>query len=122
MFDWIFKYEGFSFQGEFIQKQGDTRAESNEIESGYGFRTGSGFNAQVGYLFENNIEIAGRYTSISPDDYSSLKEVNEYTIGASRYFQVHKLKVQTDFSITDKKYINNGESAYRWRFQVEFGF
>lgn len=122
MFDWMFKHKGLSFQGEFIHKQGDKRVESNGIESGYEFRTGSGFNAQVGYLFENNIELAGRFTTISPDDYSSLKEVNEYTIGASKYFQGHKLKVQTDVSMTDKKHLNNGESAYRWRFQVEFGF
>lgn len=124
MFDWMFKYKGFSFQGEFIDKIGDKRASmlfATAIPENR-FRTGRGFNAQLGYVFENNIELAGRFTRISPNYYSSLNELNEYTIGLSKYLKGHKLKVQTDLSLTDKKYISKGENAYRWRFQVEFGF
>ena len=120
MIDMMFKYNGWSIMSEYVQKTGDDRAESGALAKQY--RTGTGINAQIGYLFKNNFEIAGRYTSITPDDFSSLSEVNEYTLGFSRYIVDHTLKVQTDFSMTEQPGLANSDPAFRWRFQVEIGF
>ena len=44
----------------------------------------------------NNWEIAGRYTSVNANEYNN--DINQYTIGFSRYVVGHNLKVQTDFN------------------------
>jgi hypothetical protein len=120
--DAIFKYKGLSIQGEYANKLGDDRVENGTINPGLMYRTGSGINFQMGYLLKNNVEIAGRYTSITPDDFSSLSEVTEYTLGFSRYIVGHKLKIQTDFRMTEAAASLNLDPAFGWRFQVELGF
>jgi len=120
--DAIFKYKGLSIQGEYANKLGDERVEDGTIDPKLMYRTGSGLNFQMGYLFKSNIEIAGRYTSITPDDFSSLSEVTEYTLGISRYIVGHKLKIQTDFRMTEMASSANLDPAFGWRFQVELGF
>ena len=80
------------------------------------FRTGESFNFQVGYLFDNYWELAGRYSYIRPDNSSSdIDEFAEYTLGISKYLAKHKLKVQSDFD----SFGLVGESDFRYRFQVE---
>ena len=84
-----------------------------------GFGTGSGFVAQAGYLFMNNVETAVRFTTINPDDVSSLSNVNEYTLGLSKYIVGHNLKVQTDLSYSDYDMASNDIT---YRFQIEVAF
>lgn len=120
--DMIFKYKGLSIQSEYANKLGDSRAEDGTIDPSLRFRTGSGLNVQMGYLFKNNIELAGRFTNITPDASSSLQEVNEYTLGLSKFIVGHTLKVQTDFSMSNYPGTINGDNSFRWRFQLELGF
>jgi hypothetical protein len=87
------------------------------------FRTGYGWNIQSGFLFKNNLELAGRFTIVNPTaiikTFRQAEKVKEYTIGMSRYFKGHNLKMQTDVS-----YINDyGEisAGLRYRLQVEMG-
>ncbi|MEQ9423731.1 MAG: porin [Cyclobacteriaceae bacterium] len=109
--DAIFKYKGFSFASEFASKGGDNVQ---------GFRTGSGFVAQAGYLFNSNFEPAFRYTVIEADNrFSALSNQTEYTLGFSRYFSGHNLKVQTDFSYSD---FAEGDDEFRYRLQMEVSF
>ncbi len=108
--DMIFKYQGISALVEWAKTSG---------ESGVaGFRTGDGFNAQIGYLFENNFEIAGRYTTISPDEtISRINDETHYTLGVSKYIVDHKLKIQSDFSMVDLA--NSDDLNYLYRLQFE---
>ena len=115
--DLLFKYKGFSILSEFGMTDGVMKNDMlNEA-----YHTGTGFNAQAGYLFENNVELAGRFTTVSPDDkkYSGLKETEEWTLAFSRYFVGHNLKIQTDASWIAT---NDSQETFRVRAQVEMQF
>jgi phosphate-selective porin OprO/OprP len=111
--DAMFKLKGLSIMSEYIDRQGEDNIA--------GFGTGTGFVAQAGYLFKNNFEIAGRFSTIKPDDlnYSAINEEKEYTLGLSRYIVGHSLKVQTDFSYDD---FPLAENQFKFRFQIELAF
>ena len=99
--DAMFKYNGFSFMGEYsfrdaahpLAKNSDGSFTDQEVY------TGQGFNFQGGYLFKSNWEIAGRFSSIIPDTkFLPTDTQNFYTLGGSKYIVGHNLKVQTDFT------------------------
>ncbi len=120
--DAMFKYNGFSFMGEFsfrdasnpIAKNSDGTITDQEVY------TGHGLNFQSGYLFKSNWEIAGRYTTVSPKmDFSSKDIQNQFTLGGSNYIVGHNLKVQTDLTYSTV----GGESnflEYRLGFDLHF--
>lgn len=110
--DAIYKYNGLSIMGEYANK--------NLSEAIAGYTSGTGYVGQLGYLFDNNYEIAARYTSVDlAKGMDDKLKTTEYTLGLSKYIVGHKLKVQTDISYITKE--NIADSNYRIRFQVEFG-
>ena len=113
--DAMFKHRGWSVVTEYAKRSGDDIAG----ESKFGF--GHGIVVQTGYLFDNNFEVAVRYTSIEPDnpDFTSIKEESEYTLGFSKYIVGHSLKVQSDLSYTENPLSSD---VFRYRFQVELSF
>ena len=116
--DAIFKYRGLSFQTEYAHKTAQDNiivaAEQGDLRYG----TGSGFVFQGGFLFSSDLELGARYTQIRSDSeiFSSIREVNEYTIGISRYVKDHNLKIQSDLSYRDRL---TGENFLQFRLQVE---
>ena len=133
--DVLIKYKGFSLLSEYANKvlDGERIYEDGNIINNY--YTGTGLTVQAGYLMENNLEPAVRFTSISPDVESdqttkSDRDLQEMiTFGLSKYIVGHSLKIQTDFSLvnfTDQHEdfeINSGTSQeYMFRFQVEMAF
>ena len=85
------------------------------------FRSGTGFNLQMGYLLDSNWEMALRYTTVARDnEFSGIKDENQYTLGISRYIVGHKLKVQSD--LTRITYPNASDGAFQFRMQVEMQF
>ena len=111
--DAFFKYKGVSIMTEYA----NTSA-AKELSTNKKYHTGSAFNFQAGYLFESNIEIAGRYTTYAGDNnFSGLSDVDEYTLGVSKYIVGHKLKIQSDISWIDN--LSKDEQSLRFRFQVE---
>ena len=99
--DVVFKYNGFSFMGEYADRNADDPIAKNSDGSLTGdiVAVGNGLNLQTGYLFKNNWEVSTRYTNIDLDRSLTLKSTeNQYTLGISKYIVGHKLKVQTDFS------------------------
>jgi phosphate-selective porin OprO/OprP len=110
--DLMYKYKGFSVMAEYANKQLDENINS--------FTYGSGYVAQAGYLFNNNYEVSGRYTSVDlAKGAGSLKNTTEYTLCLSKYIVGHKLKVQSDAGYIVTEGNNGGD--YRIRFQVEVG-
>lgn len=111
-FDIMFKYNGWSIMSEYAHRE----SKKSIINTKFG--TGYGFVFQTGYLFKNNFEIAGRYTSINPidPDFSSISKEDEYTLGVSKYFMGHNLKIQSDLSYRNKSLSDN---TIGYRFQIE---
>ena len=79
---------------------------------------------QAGYLLQNNLEPAIRYTSIVPELASERNLQKMLTFGLSQYIVGHSLKVQTDFSIINETNQSSNEEnqEYLFRFQVEMAF
>ena len=120
--DAMFKYKGFSFLGEYANKvAAENKVAIREDLSTIKYLTGNGLNLQAGYLFKNNFEVAGRYTTVAPDDldFSGVGEEKQYTLGFSKYIVGHSLKVQSDIVYADR--LSNSNKLY-YRFQVEVAF
>ena len=129
--DFMFKYKGLSIMGEYADK---STADSDPfvydadtlVAVGRHF-TGTGINLQAGWMFKNNWEIAGRFTQIIPTAGVGANET-EYTLGLSKYFAGHSLKVQTDISyrqrdIAGNSSVNNGSNDLLfWRMQMDIHF
>ncbi|MBT0607820.1 porin [Aequorivita echinoideorum] len=99
--DAMFKYEGFSFMGEYSHRQADNPIATNSdgTLTGQEVYEGDGLNLQCGYLFDSNWEVAGRYSTVLPDtEFFPTESINEYTFGISKYIVGHKLKFQTDIT------------------------
>lgn len=110
--DAIYKYNGISIMTEYANRSLSHKAK--------GFTSGAGYVAQLGYLFENNLEVSGRFTSVDlAKDFAATSNTTEYTLGLSKYIVGHKLKVQSDIAYIDSKSATVAD--YRIRFQIELG-
>ena len=123
--DLMFKYQGLSIEAEYADKKssGDTPqvVENGNVVGTY--YTGKGLSMQAGYIFDNNYEIAARYTAISPDEISPDEVVDEkdnrYTLGLNKFIVGHKLKLQTDITYRDRE-TSNDELTYRLQMDLHF--
>lgn len=119
--DLMFKYKGLSFMGEYAYRDANkvNHFGADSISSATVY-VGDGVNLQAGYLFKNNWEIAGRYTQINPRIESGINQVQQYTLGLSRYIVGHALKVQTDVSYKATEGSDVGEIMYRLQIDLHF--
>lgn len=116
-----FKYNGWSSLLEYADK---TSPDGAAILDGSGnfidaFYTGKGISWQAGYLFKNNFELAGRYTQVTPEKVTRRRENTQYTMGISKYFVGHSLKIQSDVTLIKE---NNRDDILMTRLQVELAF
>ncbi|MCK0161041.1 porin [Allomuricauda sp. F6463D] len=121
-FDVMFKYRGFSFMGEFANRDADNpiALNSNGTQTGDVVQVGKGLNLQSGYLFTNNWEVSARFTSVKLDyNITGANPEEQYTLGLSKFIVGHKLKVQTDFSYLN---VDNGLDELMWRIQLDVHF
>lgn len=121
--DAIFKYQGLTLMAEYADRDADApiALNSDGTPTGDVVQVGNGFNMQAGYLFKNNYEVLGRYTTIDLDKQLTGKGIqNQYTVGLSKYIVKHKLKVQTDVSLND--FANNIDNNLMYRLQVDIHF
>ena len=118
--DAMFKYKGVSVMAEYANRDADNPFAVNEDSTPTGdvVNIGEAFNIQAGYLFKNNYQILGRFTSVDTDDDLSELIENQYTLGLSKYLVGHKLKVQTDISYTN--FNQNQSDGLMYRLQFEF--
>ena len=119
--DTMFKYNGFSFMGEYAKRTAENPVaiDLDGTTTGDIVLTGSAVNLQAGYLFTSNYEIVGRFTTV---DYESVTErlpTDQYTLGASKYIVGHKLKVQSDISYTS---LDGNADNIRFRLGFDFHF
>ena len=120
--DAMYKHKGFSFMAEYADRNSDDPFAKNSdgTLTGDVVKVGKGINLQTGYLFTNNFELSGRYTSVKFDDkIFGINGEKEYTLGISKFFSGHKLKVQSDISYTDVVE-DNSHIIYRLQFDIHF--
>lgn len=134
--DAVIKYRGWAALGEYSDRNADdpltvspSGAEYSHVVTGYGI------NMQLSYIFRNNLEIAGRYTYINPENITddgfdgnqaliSDPITEEYTLGVTRYIINHKLKVQGNLGYRITENLTPASSpGSNWilHFQVELG-
>ena len=120
--DAMFKYNGVSLMAEYSDRTASDAFAKNSDGSltGDEVQVGKGLNLQMGYLFNNDIELSGRYTHIELDkNIPGKNPESQYTLGLSKYIVGHKLKVQTDISHLE---IEGSNNKLMYRLQVDFHF
>lgn len=118
--DAIFKYQGFSFQGEYAHRDAeDVFAINTDGTTAGNVNVGNSVNVQAGYLFPSNWEFSGRYSNISLDDIIGGRNTDQYTAGVSRFIVGHKLKVQSDVTYET---ITGGSDNWIFRLQLDVHF
>lgn len=126
--DMMLKYRGINLTAEYAIKtttENDPVVVSDSITGDVleSFYTGEGYNIQLGYLFKNNWEIAGRYTVVNPEKETQRDDVIEYTFAVSKYIIGHNLKIQSDISYQDNNnIINDAGERTVFRLQMELAF
>lgn len=120
--DAMFKYKGFSLMAEYADRDAkDPIAKNSDgSETGDVVEVGTGLNIQSGYLFKNNWEVSGRYSTAELDyNITGKAPEHQYTFGISKYIAGHSLKVQSDVSFIDVA--NQGDQMlYRLQFDIHF--
>jgi phosphate-selective porin OprO and OprP len=123
-----FKIKGFSFFGEYVTRRSTTGSavvdalynlNGEIIDVNESYYTGTAVNLQMGYLMKNNWEVAGRFTQVTPEAITLNNNINQYTLGFSRYVVGHNLKVQGDVSLSQEATKDN---VVLFRLQTEFNF
>ncbi|MCK5856358.1 MAG: hypothetical protein KAG64_02645 [Bacteroidales bacterium] len=130
--DLFFKFKGYSFLievGQRLVTDGGVFVydEFGNITGQY--YTGWGMNVQTGYVLASNWEFSGRYATTVPEDlfrYSN-KEMEDFTVGISKYIIEHNFKIQADFTFrqtVEFRWADNNtySNAYIGRIQLEFQF
>jgi len=120
--DALMKYRGFSFLGEYADRTADDPIAINSDGSLTGdiVEVGKSINLQAGILSKSNWQFLGRYTHVELDkEITGNDPVDQYTVGVSKYLVGHKLKVQSDMSMTDRNRDTN-EFMFRLQFEIHF--
>ncbi len=101
--DGMFKYKGISAMWEWAKRKTADPIAKDElgVKTGSTVIDGNSFNSQLGIFVNNKVELVGRYTQVNFEKYSGIKNLNQYTLGISKYISGHKLKVQADLSYTE---------------------
>ncbi len=126
LIDAIIKYNGWAFQTAYMSrdtKDPITINPDNNLERRFVI-AGSGYDAQLSYIFPNNLEFMGRYSLSTPKNEIAafLPESQQFSIGATKYIWEHAFKLQAELT-HEQLTLNNGPVKNNWyfRFQIEMG-
>ena len=119
--DAMFKYNGLSFMGEFAKRiaKDPVAIDIDGTPTGNVVLTGRALNLQAGYVFKNNYEVVGRFTTLDYEAVTEALPTSQYTLGVSKYIVGHKLKVQSDLSYTSVDG-NDDNIMFRIGFDIHF--
>lgn len=128
MFDLLYKHNGWSFSGEFLGRyaRNPITVNPNDPTQEQHVYAGHGQNYQGSYLFRSNYEIVTRYSVVVPDKAIRALEpkLEQYTLGATKYLQGHRVKLQTEFTYAKNTWLQASGTDREYfiiRFQVEVG-
>jgi hypothetical protein len=129
----IFKYKGFAFYTEFIQRNAKSpvtfNSDTSKLSSIY---VGYGILSQVSYLFKSNWEVAARFAQILPFEsvysnptFAAVNEKKQQNIqlGVTKYLYGHRVKVQGNllYQLTEDLKNSTDAGKYGVIFQIELG-
>lgn len=115
--DFMFKYQGFSAMGEAALRH-TSHAITHDLELQefeYVYK-GKGWNAQAGYMFKSNWEVAARVSDLHP--HREIQEMTDrqtdYTVALSKFWVGHNLKVQADLTLSQQNaYVSSRSDGNR---------
>jgi phosphate-selective porin OprO/OprP len=126
LIDAILKYNGWALQTAYMSrdtKEPITINPDNNLERRFVI-AGSGYDAQLSYIFPSNLEFMGRYSLSMPNNEIAafLPESQQFSIGATKYIWEHAFKLQTEVTY-EQLSLNNVPTKNNWyvRFQIEMG-
>jgi phosphate-selective porin OprO/OprP len=120
--DLLFKFQGISFYGEYARRWAHDPVFTDGAKSVSIFK-GEGLNFQTGYVFENNIEPALRYSrtrAIEEVLAGGMNDQDQYTFALSKYINEHKVKVQGDLSYDEFRNRVAGNATRGWTLRLQF--
>jgi hypothetical protein len=124
--DAMLKYNGWSFQTAYMSRttQNPIVINPEDTSQSQFVLVGNGVDAQLSYLFQNNIELIGRFSksNVAQEIEALLPEANEFTIGVTKYIWEHAFKLQAEITNSQLQFPSLPSSS-NWyvRFQVEIG-
>jgi phosphate-selective porin OprO and OprP len=125
IFDGLLKYRGLSIYAEYMAREADNPFTYNASGELRHVLTGHGQNYQLGYIFPNNVELAGRYSRVTPNqEVRSMENTEEaYLAGVTKYLRAHKLKLQANVGYHSLNTFLPVNNDYHWTagVQIEFG-
>jgi phosphate-selective porin OprO and OprP len=126
LFDAIFKYNGWAFQTAYLQRDTPDAITINPDDNTQRriVVAGSGFDAQLSYLFINNLEVSGRFSQSTPKTQiqNFMPETEQFSLGLTKYIWEHALKIQGEATYERAAVgISPLQNSWYFRFQVELG-
>ncbi|WP_068598832.1 porin [Vaginella massiliensis] len=124
--DLMFKYQGFAFQAAYMNRMADDLFTYNpEDATDFNYvRAGHGLDFQTSYIFQNNYELIGRFSTKKVDEaiHPFRPNLDQYSIGVTKYIWEHAFKLQAELTYETEKYFN-AANKYNWfaRIQIEIG-
>lgn len=132
--DLLFKYKGFAILQEYTNRISDISVtvredDPSKLKAVY---TGFGSNTQLSYNFKNNVELAVRYSFVTPNKsiydnavYTAINEKRQehLHLGVTKYLYGHRLKVQGNILYQISKDLKNVSQKKQFGavFQIEMG-
>jgi hypothetical protein len=124
--DFLFKYKGIAISAEYLNRNASRPVTYNAAKTDSSVvYVGDGFMTQASYIFKNNVEIAGRYATVTPYKSVQLSQlfVENYTLGITKYLHKHRVKLQGNVMYEHRKDYKKDQHSQNWvyTFQVELG-
>ncbi|HLT21804.1 MAG TPA: porin [Bacteriovoracaceae bacterium] len=123
--DFLLKYRGFAWTTEYAKRWSESPVVRDSVaQEEFIIYKGQGFNTQMSYIFENNYEVAARFTKIWTNQSvrQFADDTKQYTVGMSKYINEHTVKIQSDLSYTENSRLNGPDHQYwTYRLQLEIG-
>jgi hypothetical protein len=120
--DAMIKYNGFALMGEYAKRSADelfALQTDGQTRTGDVVNVGSALNLQSSYLFQKNVELTLRYTTLNFSSETKISDLSQLTFGLSKYVVGHKLKIQSDLSFSQKNG-NQDFVQFRTGFDLHF--
>ncbi|OCB77395.1 porin [Flavobacterium crassostreae] len=124
--DTMLKYNGWTATAAYMSRMADNPVTVSALDATkkQAVFVGHGVDMQLSYLFASNYQIIGRVSTQKVDSeiQTITPNMDEYTVGLSKYIFGHKIKLQGEFSYdTIKAYQGSVDTNWYARFQVEIG-
>ena len=92
--DFVFKYKGFSLQGEGFVRNVDTHDPSTRIGNATGYYVQGGY-----FVLPEKLEVVGRWSAMDPDTRTTQDIMTSGLGGLNWYLNGHEHKVQLDYGV-----------------------